>query len=49
MKFMELLTGRNALVIDFWANPVAQAQVKDYQARTQHALEVTKHAEVPPH
>ncbi|KAA6404282.1 MAG: hypothetical protein EZS28_000191 [Streblomastix strix] len=49
MRFMELLTGRNALAIDFWANPIAQAQIWDYKARTLHAPEVTRHAEVPPH
>ncbi|KAA6363924.1 MAG: hypothetical protein EZS28_040549, partial [Streblomastix strix] len=46
---MELLTGRNAFAIDFWANPIAQAQIRDYKARTLHAPEVTRHAEVPPH
>ncbi|KAA6357629.1 MAG: hypothetical protein EZS28_046844 [Streblomastix strix] len=25
MKFIELLTRRNAFAIDFWANPIAQA------------------------
>ncbi|KAA6357067.1 MAG: hypothetical protein EZS28_047406 [Streblomastix strix] len=49
MRFMELLTGRNAFAIDFWANPIAQAQIRDYKARTLHAPEVTRHAEVPPH
>ncbi|KAA6369961.1 MAG: hypothetical protein EZS28_034511, partial [Streblomastix strix] len=49
MRFMELLTGRNAFAIDFWANPIAQAQVPDYQTRTLHAPEVTRHAEVPTH
>ncbi|KAA6370595.1 MAG: hypothetical protein EZS28_033878, partial [Streblomastix strix] len=49
MRFMELLTGRNAFAIDFWANPIAQAQIQDYKARTLHAPEVTRHAEVPPH
>ncbi|KAA6382535.1 MAG: hypothetical protein EZS28_021939 [Streblomastix strix] len=49
MRFMELLTGRNAFAIDFWANPTAQAQIRDYKARTLHAPEVTRHAEVPPH
>ncbi|KAA6355629.1 MAG: hypothetical protein EZS28_048843, partial [Streblomastix strix] len=47
--FMELLTGRNAFAIDFWANPIAQAQIRDYKARTLHAPEVTRHAVVPPH
>ncbi|KAA6359939.1 MAG: hypothetical protein EZS28_044535, partial [Streblomastix strix] len=46
---MELLTGRNAFAIDFWANPIAQAQIRDYKARILHAPEVTRHAEVPPH
>ncbi|KAA6393399.1 MAG: hypothetical protein EZS28_011069, partial [Streblomastix strix] len=49
MRFKELLTGRNAFTIDFWANPIAQAQIRDYKARTLHAPEVTRHAEVPPH
>ncbi|KAA6382213.1 MAG: hypothetical protein EZS28_022256, partial [Streblomastix strix] len=49
MTFMELLTGRIAFAIDFWANPIAQAQIRDYKARTLHASEVTRHAEVPPH
>ncbi|KAA6372490.1 MAG: hypothetical protein EZS28_031983, partial [Streblomastix strix] len=49
MRFMELLTGRNAFAIDFWANPIAQAQIRDYKARTLHAPEVIRHAEVPPH
>ncbi|KAA6357972.1 MAG: hypothetical protein EZS28_046501, partial [Streblomastix strix] len=49
MRFMELLTGRNAFAIDFWANPIVQAQIRDYKARTLHAPEVTRHAEVPPH
>ncbi|KAA6388112.1 MAG: hypothetical protein EZS28_016359 [Streblomastix strix] len=49
MRFMELLTGRNAFAIDFWANPIALAQIWDYKARTLHAPEVTRHAEVPPH
>ncbi|KAA6373606.1 MAG: hypothetical protein EZS28_030866, partial [Streblomastix strix] len=40
MRFMELLTGRNAFAIDFWANPIAQAQIQDYKARTLHAPEV---------
>ncbi|KAA6374499.1 MAG: hypothetical protein EZS28_029977, partial [Streblomastix strix] len=38
-----------AFAIDFWANPIAQAQIRDYKARTLHAPEVTGHAEVPPH
>ncbi|KAA6391068.1 MAG: hypothetical protein EZS28_013402 [Streblomastix strix] len=46
---MDLLTGRNAFAIDFWANPIAQAQIRDYKARILHAPEVTRHAEVPPH
>ncbi|KAA6393708.1 MAG: hypothetical protein EZS28_010763 [Streblomastix strix] len=46
---MELLTVRNAFVRDFCANPIAQAQIRDYNARTLHAPEVTRHAEVPPH
>ncbi|KAA6314204.1 MAG: hypothetical protein EZS28_055625, partial [Streblomastix strix] len=49
MTFMELLTGRNPFAIDFWANPIAKAQIRDYKARTLHAPEVTRHAEVPPH
>ncbi|KAA6375742.1 MAG: hypothetical protein EZS28_028730, partial [Streblomastix strix] len=49
IRFMELLTGRNAFTIDFWANPIAQAQIWDYKARTLHGPEVTRHAEVPPH
>ncbi|KAA6393724.1 MAG: hypothetical protein EZS28_010747 [Streblomastix strix] len=49
IRFMELLTGRNAFAIDFWANLIAQAQIRDYKARTLHAPEVTRHAEVPPH
>ncbi|KAA6357217.1 MAG: hypothetical protein EZS28_047256, partial [Streblomastix strix] len=49
MKFMELLTGRNTFAIDFWANPIAQAQIRDYKARTLHAPEVTRHAKVPSH
>ncbi|KAA6377345.1 MAG: hypothetical protein EZS28_027130 [Streblomastix strix] len=49
MRFMELLTGRNAFAIDFWANPIAQSQVRDYKARTLHAPEVARHAEEPPH
>ncbi|KAA6387172.1 MAG: hypothetical protein EZS28_017302 [Streblomastix strix] len=49
MRFMELLTGRNAFAIDFWTNPIAQAQIRDFKARTLHATEVTRHAEVPPH
>ncbi|KAA6323644.1 MAG: hypothetical protein EZS28_054289, partial [Streblomastix strix] len=49
MRFMELLTGRNAFAIDFWANPIAQAQIRDYKARTLQASEVTRHAERPPH
>ncbi|KAA6391588.1 MAG: hypothetical protein EZS28_012887 [Streblomastix strix] len=49
MKFMELLTGRNAFAIDFWANPIAKAQIRDFKARTLQASEVTRHAEVPPH
>ncbi|KAA6388976.1 MAG: hypothetical protein EZS28_015495, partial [Streblomastix strix] len=42
-------TGRNAFAIDFWANPIAQAQIRDYKARTLHPPEVKRHAEVPPH
>ncbi|KAA6403398.1 MAG: hypothetical protein EZS28_001080 [Streblomastix strix] len=49
MRFMELLTGRNAFAINFWANPIAQMQIRDYKARTLHAPEVTRHAEVPSH
>ncbi|KAA6385519.1 MAG: hypothetical protein EZS28_018953 [Streblomastix strix] len=49
MWLMELLTGRNKFAIDFWANLIAQAQVRDYKARTLHAPEVTRHAEVSPH
>ncbi|KAA6386486.1 MAG: hypothetical protein EZS28_017986 [Streblomastix strix] len=49
MRFMELLTGRNAFAIDFWPNLIAQRQIRDYKARTLHAPEVTRHAEVPPH
>ncbi|KAA6352932.1 MAG: hypothetical protein EZS28_051541, partial [Streblomastix strix] len=49
MRFMEQLTERNAFAIDFWANPIAQAQIRDYKARTLHAPEVTRHAEVSPH
>ncbi|KAA6354634.1 MAG: hypothetical protein EZS28_049839, partial [Streblomastix strix] len=49
MRFMELLTRRNAFAIEFWANPIAQAQIWDYKARTLHAPEVTRHAEVTPH
>ncbi|KAA6399058.1 MAG: hypothetical protein EZS28_005418 [Streblomastix strix] len=49
IKFMKLLTGWNTFAIDFWANPIAQAQIWDYEARTQHVPEVTRHAEVPPH
>ncbi|KAA6359314.1 MAG: hypothetical protein EZS28_045160 [Streblomastix strix] len=45
---MELLTGRNEFAIDFWAIPIAQAQIWDYKARTLHVPEVTGHAEVPP-
>ncbi|KAA6353913.1 MAG: hypothetical protein EZS28_050561, partial [Streblomastix strix] len=46
MRFMELLTGRNAFAIDFWANPIALAQIRDYKAQTLDAPEVTRHAEV---
>ncbi|KAA6390314.1 MAG: hypothetical protein EZS28_014155 [Streblomastix strix] len=49
MRFIVLLTGRNALAIDFWANPIAQAQIRDQKARTLHTPEVTRHAEVPHH
>ncbi|KAA6378076.1 MAG: hypothetical protein EZS28_026399, partial [Streblomastix strix] len=49
MRFMELITGRNAFAIDYQANPIAQAQVQDQEARTLQAPEMTKHAEVPPH
>ncbi|KAA6366551.1 MAG: hypothetical protein EZS28_037922, partial [Streblomastix strix] len=49
IRFMELLTGRIAFAVDFWANPIAQAKIRDYKARTLHAPEVTRHAEVPPH
>ncbi|KAA6372439.1 MAG: hypothetical protein EZS28_032034 [Streblomastix strix] len=45
MTFMELQTGRNAIEIDFWTNPIAQSQEWDYKARTLHAPEVTRHAE----
>ncbi|KAA6374190.1 MAG: hypothetical protein EZS28_030285, partial [Streblomastix strix] len=40
MRFMELLTGRNAFAIDFWANPTAQVQIRKYKARTLHAPEI---------
>ncbi|KAA6378816.1 MAG: putative NOL1/NOP2/Sun domain family, member 2 [Streblomastix strix] len=49
MRFMKLLTGRNAFAIDFWANPIVQAQIQDYKAQTMHVPEVTRHAEVPQH
>ncbi|KAA6387430.1 MAG: hypothetical protein EZS28_017046 [Streblomastix strix] len=49
MRFMELLTVLNAFAIDFWANSIGQAQILDYKARTLHAPEVTRHAEVQPH
>ncbi|KAA6361128.1 MAG: hypothetical protein EZS28_043345, partial [Streblomastix strix] len=49
MMFMELLTGLNAFAIEFWANPIAQEQVRDYKARTLQAPEVTRHAEITPH
>ncbi|KAA6373743.1 MAG: hypothetical protein EZS28_030729, partial [Streblomastix strix] len=49
MRFMELLIERNAFAKDFWANPIAQAQIRDYKTRILHAPEVTRHAEVPPH
>ncbi|KAA6392227.1 MAG: hypothetical protein EZS28_012243 [Streblomastix strix] len=48
MRFMKLFTGRNAFAIDFWANPITYAQIRDYKARTLHASEVTRHSEVPP-
>ncbi|KAA6384338.1 MAG: hypothetical protein EZS28_020135 [Streblomastix strix] len=32
MRFIEQLSGRNAFAIDFWANPIAQAQIWDYEA-----------------
>ncbi|KAA6399032.1 MAG: hypothetical protein EZS28_005449 [Streblomastix strix] len=49
IRFMELLTGRNAFAINFQANPIAQAQIRDYKVRTLHAPDVTRHAKVPPH
>ncbi|KAA6368222.1 MAG: hypothetical protein EZS28_036251, partial [Streblomastix strix] len=49
VRLMELLTGRIAFAIDFWANPIAQAQIWDYKARTLHAPDVNRHAIVPPH
>ncbi|KAA6386203.1 MAG: hypothetical protein EZS28_018269 [Streblomastix strix] len=48
MRFMKLLTGRNAFAIDFWANPIAQAQIRNYKARSLHTPEVTRHVEVLP-
>ncbi|KAA6387834.1 MAG: hypothetical protein EZS28_016640 [Streblomastix strix] len=49
MIFKELLTERNVFAIDFWANPIVQAQIRDYKARTLHAPEVARHAKVPLH
>ncbi|KAA6318972.1 MAG: hypothetical protein EZS28_054877, partial [Streblomastix strix] len=49
MRFIELLTRLNAFAIDFSTNAIAQAQIRDYKARTLHAPEVTRHVEVPPH
>ncbi|KAA6401691.1 MAG: hypothetical protein EZS28_002776 [Streblomastix strix] len=43
--FMELLTERNALATDFWANPITQLKIRTYKARILHASEVTRHAE----
>ncbi|KAA6400290.1 MAG: hypothetical protein EZS28_004177 [Streblomastix strix] len=34
MKFIQLLTGRIAFAIDFWVNPISQAQIRDYKTRT---------------
>ncbi|KAA6366181.1 MAG: hypothetical protein EZS28_038292 [Streblomastix strix] len=36
---------KNAIAIDFWANPIAQSQIRDYNALTLHSQEVTRHAE----
>ncbi|KAA6378113.1 MAG: hypothetical protein EZS28_026360 [Streblomastix strix] len=49
MRFMELLTGRNAFAIEFWANSFAQAQNRDYMARILHETEVIRHTKQPPH
>ncbi|KAA6385612.1 MAG: hypothetical protein EZS28_018860 [Streblomastix strix] len=49
MRFMELLTRRNAIAIEFCMNTIAQAQIWDYNARTLHTQEVIRYAEVPPH
>ncbi|KAA6396034.1 MAG: hypothetical protein EZS28_008436 [Streblomastix strix] len=35
--------------MDFWANPIAQAQIRDYKARTMHAPEIQKRVEIPSH
>ncbi|KAA6395264.1 MAG: hypothetical protein EZS28_009209 [Streblomastix strix] len=39
-RFIELINWRNAFAIDFWANPIAQAQIWDYRARTLHIPEI---------
>ncbi|KAA6389150.1 MAG: hypothetical protein EZS28_015325 [Streblomastix strix] len=49
MRFMEPLTGRNAFAIDFWENPIKQAQIRDYMVRILHVPEVTRYAEISPH
>ncbi|KAA6392292.1 MAG: hypothetical protein EZS28_012184 [Streblomastix strix] len=45
---MELLIGRNAFVIDIWANTIAQSQILYQNVRKLHALEVTSHEESQP-
>ncbi|KAA6355323.1 MAG: hypothetical protein EZS28_049150, partial [Streblomastix strix] len=49
MRFIELLTRLNAFATDFWANPIAQAQRRDYKTRNLHDPEVIRQAEFPPH
>ncbi|KAA6402575.1 MAG: hypothetical protein EZS28_001905 [Streblomastix strix] len=49
MRFKEQITGKNAFAIDFQANTIAQTQMRDYNARTLHAQEVTRYTEVRQH
>ncbi|KAA6366715.1 MAG: hypothetical protein EZS28_037757, partial [Streblomastix strix] len=49
MKYMELLTERTGFAIDFWANPIAQSLVLEFNARTLQTPEVTRNAEISMH
>ncbi|KAA6336948.1 MAG: hypothetical protein EZS28_052834, partial [Streblomastix strix] len=49
MRFIELQTERNAFAIDFLTNSIAQAQIRDFKARTLYVPEVIRPAEALPH